>query len=107
MTDDDRKNFGLALELDPNPKSKYFGSECLVAQTVTVKDDDTGEEILYDLKPLVLDHLCQLCRNVGVCNTGSMNKFELRSSTIRTNWIGRVSVPPQQHQDSPAPSVVQ
>jgi hypothetical protein len=80
VTDDDRKNFGLALELDPNPKSKYFGSECLVAQTVTVKDDDTGEEILYDLKPLVLDHLRQLCRNVGVCNAGSMNKFELRKA---------------------------
>jgi hypothetical protein len=80
VTDDDRKNFGIALELDPNPKSKFFGSECLVAQTVTVKDHDTGEEILYDLKPLVLDHLRRLCRNVGVSNTGSLNKFELRKA---------------------------
>jgi hypothetical protein len=70
----------LALELDPNTKSKYFGSECLLTETVTIKEDDTEEKIVYDLKPLVLDHLRQLCRNVGVCNTGSMNKFELRKA---------------------------
>jgi hypothetical protein len=77
VTDEDRSRFGLALELDPNPKSKHYGSECLVALTVRVKNVE-NEDVTVDLKTLVVDHLRQLCRNVGVMNCGSANKFDCR-----------------------------
>ena len=77
VTDEDRSRFVMALELDPNPRSKTFGSECLVARTVTVNIDN-GEEVVVDLKSLIVDHLRQLCRNVGVVNVGSVNKFDCR-----------------------------
>ena len=77
VTDEDRSRFGLALEVDPNPKSKHYGSECLVAHTVRVKNVD-NEDITVDLKTLVVDHLRQLCKNVGVMNCGNANKFECR-----------------------------
>lgn len=37
VTDQDRKNFALGLDVDSNRKSKNYGQENLVAQTVTVK----------------------------------------------------------------------
>ena len=78
MTDDDRSRFGLALELDPNPRSKSYGSECLVAQTVRVNVNNG--EVIVDLKILIVDHLRRLCKNVGVVNCGSANKFECRKA---------------------------
>ena len=58
------------LEVDPNPKSKHYGSECLlVAQTVTVRNPN-NEDVTFDLKTLVVDHLRQLYKNVGVMNCG-------------------------------------
>ncbi len=62
MTDDDRSRFRLALELDPNPRSKNYGSESLAAQTVTVNVENS--EVVVDLKTLIVDHLRQLCKNV-------------------------------------------
>jgi hypothetical protein len=78
VTDEDRSRFGLALELDPNPRSKYYGTESLVAQTVTVDVDN--REVVVDLKTLVVDHLRQLCKNVGAVNCGSANKFDCRKA---------------------------
>ena len=70
VTDEDRSaRFGLAIEVDPNPKSKHYGSECLVAQTVTVRNPN-NEDVTFDLKTLVVDHLRQLYKNVGVMNCG-------------------------------------
>ena len=78
ITDQDRKNFVLALEVDHNKKSAYFGREELVAMSVTVTIDNV--ETVIDLKTMILDHLHQLCKNVGVKNVGSSNKFEIRKS---------------------------
>jgi hypothetical protein len=39
---------------------------------VTVNNNET----LFDLKTLIVDNLCRLCRNVGVVNWGSFNKFD-------------------------------
>jgi hypothetical protein len=78
LTDDDRSRFGIALELDPNPRSKTFGAEFLVAQTVTVKVD--GRDVPFQLKSMIVDHLRQLCKNVGVINCGSYNKFDCRKN---------------------------
>jgi hypothetical protein len=76
VTDEDRSRFGLALELDPNPRSKNYGSECLVAKTVTVNVDN--REVIVDLNTLAVDHLRILCKNLGVANCGNANKFECR-----------------------------
>lgn len=102
VTDEDRSRFGLALELDPNPRSKYYGTESLVAQTVTVDVDN--REVVVDLKTLVVDHLHQLCKNVGAVNCGSANKFDCRkaiapTSSTKTSWNGRASLPPQLHHE--------
>ena len=48
VTDDHRSRFSFALELDPNPRSKYYGSESLVAQAVAVNVDN--REVVVDLK---------------------------------------------------------
>jgi hypothetical protein len=69
----------LALDLDPNPRSKNYGSEFLVAQTVTV--NVKNREVVVDLKTLIVDHhLRQLCKNVGAVNCGSANKFDCRKA---------------------------
>ena len=73
VTDEDRSRFGLALELDPNPRSKNYGSECLVAKTVTVNVDN--REVIVDLNTLAVDHLRILCKNLGVANCGNANTF--------------------------------
>ena len=78
VTDEDRSRFCLALELDPNPKSKNYGSESLVAQTVTVNFEN--REVVVDLKTLIVDHLRQLCKNVGAVNCCSANKFDCRKA---------------------------
>ena len=74
MTDEDRSKFGMALEVDSNPKSKTFGTEFLVVQTVNVIVNE--KEVKFDLRTLVVDHLRRLCKNVGVINCGSFNKFD-------------------------------
>ena len=68
----------MALDLDPNPRSKNYGSEFLVAQTVTV--NVKNREVVVDLKTLIVDHLRQLCKNVGAVNCGSANKFDCRKA---------------------------
>jgi hypothetical protein len=73
ITDQDRKDFVLALEVDYNKKSAYFGHKELVAISVMVSIDNV--EKVIDLKTMILDHLHQLCKNVG-----SSNKFEIHKS---------------------------
>jgi hypothetical protein len=74
VTDYDQSRFRLALELDPNPRSKKYGSESLVVQTVTV--NVKNRDVVVDLKTLIVDHLCQLSKNVGAVNCDSANKFD-------------------------------
>jgi hypothetical protein len=39
-----------------------------------------NNETLFDLKTLIVDHLRRLCRNIGVVNCGSFNKFDCRKA---------------------------
>ena len=48
LTDEDSSKFGMALKIDKNPKSKTYGAEFLVAQTVNVIVDD--KPVVFDLK---------------------------------------------------------
>ena len=79
VTDEDRSKFGLAMEIDSNVKSKTYGTEFLVVQTIDVSVDN-DKSVLFDLKCLIVDHLRRLCKNVGVINCGSFNKFECRKA---------------------------
>ncbi|KAI2492718.1 hypothetical protein MHU86_21825 [Fragilaria crotonensis] len=76
VTDQDRKNFALGLEVDSNRKSKNYGQENLVAQTVTVNLN--FKEIVVNLTTLTVSHLRQLCKNLGIMNCGSLSKYEIR-----------------------------
>lgn len=87
VTGEDGSIFGMALEIDTNPKSKTFGAKVLVVQTVQVavnnNNSNDSETILFDLKTLVIDHLRRFCKNVGVLNCGSLNKFDCRKALAK------------------------
>ena len=85
VTDQDRKDFLLVMEVDTNKKSKHFGHDQLVAQSVKVTINDV--ERVVDLNSLVVDHLRRLCKNLGMTHTGSHSKFEIRKS-IATYFQG-------------------
>lgn len=91
VTDDHRSKFGFVLELDPNPRSKNAGSDSLDAQTVIVGVNN--REVVADLETCVVDHLCQLCKDVGVANCRSDKKLIVKtapmlitSSSAKKNW---------------------
>ena len=81
VTDQDRKDFVLAMEVDTNKKSKTFGEDQLVAQSVTVRINHVDRVV--DLNSLVVDHLRRLCKNLGVTHMGSLSKFEIRKAIAR------------------------
>jgi hypothetical protein len=85
VTDQDRKDFVLAMEIDTNKKSKHFGLDQLVAQSVTVRINHIDRVV--ELNTLVLDHLRRLCKNLGMRHVGSLSKFEIRKS-IATYFDG-------------------
>jgi hypothetical protein len=35
---------------------------------------------VVDLNSLLVDHLCRLCKNLGMTHTGSLSKFEIRKA---------------------------
>jgi hypothetical protein len=78
VTDQDRHNFVLAMDVDTNKKSKHFGNDQLVAQSVKVTINNVDRVV--DLKSLVVDHLRRLCKNLGMTHTGSLSKFEIRKA---------------------------
>ena len=78
VTDQDRKEFVLAMEVDTNKKSKHFGPDQLVAQSVTVQINHIDG--IVGLNTLVLDHLRRLSKNLGMRHAGSLSKFEIRKS---------------------------
>jgi hypothetical protein len=61
---------------DTNRKSKNYGQENLVAQTVKVTVN--FRDIIVNLKVLTVSHLRQLCKNLGIMNCGSLSKYEIR-----------------------------
>jgi hypothetical protein len=79
ITDRDRDKFELALEIDTRKQSKTFQTEFLVAKSVRVTKEDGSEDVI-DLSSLIVDHLRILCKNVGISNFGSKNKFECRKA---------------------------
>jgi hypothetical protein len=79
ITNQDRDKFEFALEIDSRKQSSTYQSEFLVAKSVQVPSNDPGEEFkIVDLNSLVVDHLRLLCKNIGITNFGSKNKFECR-----------------------------
>ncbi|KAI2490486.1 hypothetical protein MHU86_24083 [Fragilaria crotonensis] len=46
-------------------------------------NNNDSETILFDLKTLVIDHLRRFCKNVGVLNCGSLNKFDCRKALAK------------------------
>jgi hypothetical protein len=79
LTDRDRNKFHLALEVDANPKSQTYGQSFLCVQSVLVPNEE-GIDTPYDLKSLFTVPLRTLCKNLGIANCGSKNKFELRKA---------------------------
>ena len=73
------------MEVDTNKKSKHFGHDQLVAQSVKVTINNVDRVV--DLSSLVVDHLRRLCKNLGMTHTGSLSKFEIRES-IATYFQG-------------------
>jgi len=79
LSDKDRAKFLSTLEVDPNPKSQTYGQSFMCVHSVLVPNED-GVEEPYDLKALFTLPLRTLCKNVGIANCGSKNKFECRRS---------------------------
>lgn len=86
-TPDDRSKFVLALEIDPNEKSKTYGKEFMVAQSIRIMVDD--EEQMYHLSTLSVDHLRRICRIMSALNVGSSTKFECRKKLATQIEFGR------------------
>jgi hypothetical protein len=84
LSDKDRDKFELVLEIDSNPKSQSFNKEFLVAKSVTMQSTSTeGDEarlITYELGTLTIDNLRKLCKNIGIVNCGSHNKYNCRKA---------------------------
>jgi hypothetical protein len=81
LTDEDRPKFTLAFEIDPNPKSKGFGKEFTVAQSVCIQPASADEPpVVYNLKLLIVEHIRKLCSNIGITNCGSQNNFNCRKA---------------------------
>jgi hypothetical protein len=86
LTDKDRDKFELVLEIDNNPKINNFGKEFLVAKSVTLPPtcpddcDDPTNTTTYKLSSLTIDNLRKLCKNIGIVNCGSHNKYNCRKA---------------------------
>ena len=81
LTDDDRQKFTLALEIDPNQKSNGFGKEFMAAQSVCIRPASADEPpVVYNLKELLVEHICKLCSNLGITNCGSQNNFNCQKA---------------------------
>ena len=82
LTDDDRQKFTLAIEIDPNQKSKGFGKEFMAAQSVCIQPASADEHpVVYNLKQLLVEHVRKLCSNLGITsNCGLQNNFNCRKA---------------------------
>ncbi len=83
VTDQDRNDFSLGLEVDTIPKSTNYGQENLVAQTVKITVNFCN--IIVNLKVLTVGHLRQLCKNLGIMNCGSLSKYKLGEQLQHTS----------------------
>ena len=77
MTDHDRKKFLSALEVNKSQKSSTYGQSFLCALSVVIeRGEQGGAETLVDLKGLFAMQLQTLCKNLGIPNSVSQNKYE-------------------------------
>jgi hypothetical protein len=81
LTDKDREKFVITLEADPNQKSGTYGTEFPAVQAISVQVD--GEEEEFSAHTLTVDQFRIMCKNVGVSNCGSKNKFQCRTAIAR------------------------
>ncbi len=87
LTDEDRPKFMLAFEIDPNPKSKGFGKEFTVAQSVCIQPASADKPpVVYNLKLLIVEHIRKLCSNIGITNCGSQNNFNCQKAIAAYFW---------------------
>jgi hypothetical protein len=80
LDDKDQEKFDLALEVDDNPKSKNYSKEFLVAQFVRLQSTDEKYNGKFEINKLTIDQMRKLCRNLGITNCGSYNKFNCRKA---------------------------
>lgn len=86
LTDRDRKKFLSALEVDKSPKSSTYGQSFLCVHSVVIgggQDQEAGAETVVDLKGLFAVQLRTLCKNMGIPNSASRNKYECRRMLAR------------------------
>ena len=79
LSDKDRTKVLSTLEVNPNPTKtiQTYGQSLICVHSVLVPNEDGVEEReRYDLKALFTLPLRTLCKNVGIANCGSKNKFE-------------------------------
>jgi hypothetical protein len=62
-TNQDRHNFVPTMEVDTNKKSKQFGNDQLVAQSVRVIINNVDRVV--DLNRVIVYHLFRLCKKFG------------------------------------------
>ena len=77
LTDKDRAKFSSAMEVDPNAKSQTYGRSFMCVQSVLLPNQQ-GVPSPYNRKDLFTVPLRTLCKNLGISNCGSKNKFECR-----------------------------
>jgi hypothetical protein len=80
LDDTDQDKFNLALEVDDNPKNKYYSKEFLVAQYVRLQSTDEKYNGKFDINKLTIDQMRKLCRNLGISNCRSYNQFNFRKA---------------------------
>ena len=84
LTDRDRKKFLSALEVDKSQKSSTYGQSFLCVHSVVIESGEQGgAETLVDLKGLFTVQLRTLCKNMGIPNSASRNKYECRRMLAR------------------------
>jgi hypothetical protein len=77
LTDHDRKKFLSALEVNKSKKSSTYGQSFLCVHSVVIKSGEQGgAEILVGLKVLFAVQRQTLCKNMGIPNSASRNKYE-------------------------------
>jgi hypothetical protein len=86
INDKDRHKFDLVLEVDSNVKSKEYGKEFYVARYIIIEPTADYPDGKFDIDKLTIELLRKLCKNVGIANCGSHNKFNCRKAIATFFW---------------------
>jgi hypothetical protein len=81
LDDKDCEKFVLILEAENNPKSQFYKKKFLVAQSVRILESEEHPDGKFDLNKLTIEQMRKSCKNVGISNCGSQNKFNSRKAS--------------------------